>query len=460
MKIVEEINEHIFRDYDIRGIFEKDLTIDLAYTIGLAFGSKLKEEKKTTTVIGYDNRASSPELFKALAHGITETGINVINIGLVTTPMYYYALTLYHTASGIMITGSHNPKEYNGFKISFNGIHNTYGEHIQTFKRIVLGKKYTSGKGLITNLNIEEKYIEYILSSINLGPNKPKIVVDCGNGTASIIIEKILKKLNIDYIPLYCVSDPNYPHHHPDPSVPKNLADLRCAVIEHDADIGFAYDGDADRIGLVDEKGNIINADYFMIIIIRNIINQLNNKSILYDVKCSKALEDEIIKLGGEPICYRTGNSYLRAKIAEDNILFGGELSGHIFFNDKFHGFDDGIYASLRMIEIFSNSNMKVSNMLAGINQYYSTEEIKININDNIKFSKINEVINYCQEKKYHLLTIDGCKVLFNDGFALIRASNTGPNITMRFEATTKERLAEIKEEFENFMFSITKEVV
>jgi phosphomannomutase / phosphoglucomutase len=455
MKIANNISEHIFRGYDIRGIYDTELNEDVAYTIGLGFGTKTKNEGKNITVIGYDNRESSPILFNALVKGITETGVNVINLGLVTTPMYYYALYLFKATSGIMITGSHNPKEYNGLKMTFNGIYNAYGEFIQEFKEFVNKKKFETGNGKIINEDISERYIDYITSSINLGPRKPKIVVDCGNGTPSIIIERILNKLDVDYIPLYCESDPNFPNHHPDPSVELYMADLKQKVTEEAVDVGFAYDGDGDRVGLIDENGKMINIDHFMIIIIRDIINKVEDKRFLYDVKCSKSLEDEILKLEGTPICYRTGNSYMRAKMYKDNLPFGGELSGHVFFNDKFNGYDDGIYASLRMIEILSHTNKTISELLEGINIYYSTNEIKMHMPDNIKFEKIEQVKKYCRDKGYEILDIDGCKVLFDDGFALIRASNTGPNITSRYEAKTKERLKEIQDEFEGILESL-----
>ncbi len=455
MKVVNNINDFIFRGYDIRGIVEKDIDENVSYTIGKAFGSKIKEEDKKNTIIGYDNRESSPIISKALIKGIIDTGINVIDIGLVTTPMYYYALNMLKITSGIMITGSHNPINYNGLKITFNGIHNAYGQTIKDFRDFIKQQQFINGQGEIKKEDIKKQYIDYITSSIQLGNRKLKVVIDCGNATASIIVKDVLNRFNLEYIPLYCNSDPTFPNHHPDPSVEKNMADLKAKVIETNADIGLAFDGDADRIGIIDEQGNMINADHFMIIIIRNIINNLDDKRILYDVKCSKALEDEIKKLGGTPICYRTGNSCLRFKIAKDNIKFGGELAGHIFFNDKFYGYDDGIYAGLRMLEILSKTNKKVSELLIGINQYYSTNELKIKALDNIKFEKIKKVINYCDKKGYKTLTIDGCKAIFDDGFALIRASNTGPNITMRFEAKTKERLKEIQEEFENLLNNI-----
>lgn len=452
MKITNKIDHHIFRGYDIRGIFNKSLTIDTAYTIGLAFGTKLREENKKETIIGYDNRASSPILFNALAKGIIETGIKVINLGLVTTPMYYYGLDLFKATSGIMITGSHNPKEYNGFKITFNGLYNAYGEYIQTFKQLVLSQNFAKGQGIIENYDLKAKYIKHLTKAIKIGPYSRKFVFDCGNGTPAIILDQIMSTLNLDYIPLYCDSNPNYPNHHPDPSVPANLKDLCQKVITTKADAGFAYDGDGDRVGLVDNLGNIIPVDHIMIIIIRDLINKLDDKRFLFDVKCSQALPDEIKKLGGTPICYRTGNSYLRAKVVTDNLKFAGELSGHLFFNDKFNGFDDGIYASLRLIEILTHTPKTIGELLAGINQYYATPEIIVETPDEIKFQKIEAIQKHCEQKNYKVLTIDGCKVLFADGFALIRASNTGPNITMRFEATTKERLTEIKTEFEQLL--------
>jgi phosphomannomutase/phosphoglucomutase len=452
MKITKEINEHIFRGYDIRGVYERDLNEDVAYTIGKAFGTKLINEGKNKTLIGYDNRLSSIPLHDALVKGITETGIDVIDIGLVTTPMYYYGLTLLKTQSGIMITGSHNPKDENGFKMSFNGINNAYGEYIQEFKKEVLNQDFISGNGTIIKENINDKYVEYITSSIKLGGRKLKVVVDCGNGTASVIIKDVLDRINIDYVPLYWESDSTFPNHHPDPSVEHNMEALKNKVIETNADFGIAYDGDADRVGFVDENGNMITTDYFLIIVARDIIKKLEDKRFLFDVKCSKALSDEIKKLGGNPICYRTGNSYLRMKVVEDKLPIAGEYSGHVFFNDKFHGFDDGIYASLRMIEILSNTDKKMSELLDGINTYYSTEEIKVKVADEIKFEIIDKITDFCKSKNYELLLIDGCKALFDDSSALVRASNTGPNITMKFEATTENRLKEIQEEFTNLL--------
>jgi phosphomannomutase/phosphoglucomutase len=444
------MSEHIFRAYDIRGIYGSEIDLDLAYKIGRAFGTKLILEQKYITIVGYDNRSSSVDIYNSLSKGIIDSGVDVINIGLVTTPMYYFALHMFKATSGVMITASHNPKEYNGFKISFNGKYNAYGEQIQEFKEMVKKGEFKNGKGTIITQNIKERYISFTLASIRLGSRKLKVVIDSGNGTSSIVVKDIFDLMDLDYIPLFTESDPNFPNHHPDPSVRENTKDLSETVIREKADVGFAYDGDADRIGVVDEKGELIPIDKYMIIILRNILNKLDDKRILYDVKCSKALEDEIDKLGGIKLCSRTGNSYLRAKIETEKIEFGGELSGHVFFNDRFPGYDDGIYASLRLIEILSNTDKKVSELLDGIELYHSTDEIKMEINENKKQFLIRNLIEYCKEKKYNYLDIDGCKVIFDDGFALVRPSNTGPNITLRFEAKTENRLQEIKKEFEN----------
>ena len=451
------MNETIFRAYDIRGIYEQELTTDLAFKIGQAFGTKLHSLGQKETIVGYDTRTSSLPLYEALSNGIISTGIDVINIGLVTTPMYYYAWTLLKGKSGIMITASHNPKEYNGMKISFNGINNAYGDDIQNFKNIIKENNFKTGHGIISNEDIRDKYIKFILKKIKLGKRKLKVVVDAGNASATIVIKDILDQLNIDYVPLYFENDPSFPNHHPDPSVPANLNDLSKKVLETGADIGFAYDGDADRIGLVDENGKMISIDHFMIIIIRNLLHTFNDKRVLYDVKCSKSLEEEITKLGGIPFLSRTGNSFLRAAIAKEKMSFGGELSGHVFFNDKFPGYDDGIYASLRMMEILSNTDKKVSELLEGISHYETTPEIKVKVTEETKFDIVDKVKDYAKEKQYQLIDIDGAKIIFDDGFVLVRASNTGPDLTLRFEAKNSERLYDLQKEFHDLLYSIIR---
>ena len=453
-----KLNKLMFREYDIRGIYGTDIDEEVSYHIGRAYATRLLSLGKNKMIVGYDNRASSPIIEENLVKGLTEGGVDVVRLGLVTTPMYYYAWDKLNIKCGIMITASHNPKEYNGFKISYNGIHNCFGKDVIDLYYIIINNIYSEGKGTITNVNIKQDYINMINSHIDLGNNKLKVVYDCGNGTTSIVAPEIFKSDSIEYIPLFAESDPNFPNHHPDPSVPENLKKLSEKVIETQADLGIAFDGDGDRVGAVDEKGNIITIDKFMIIIWRDIYNKVNIKKGFYDVKCSKAVEDELNRLGIEPVCTRTGNSYTKKISVEGNYPFGGELSGHLYFRDRFIGTDDGIYAGLRLVEILSKTNKKVSQLLDNIPIYYSTPEGKIKVEDSKKEQIINRVEEYCKNKKYNILTIDGIKVLYEDGFAVVRKSNTGPNITTRYEAKTKERLEEIKEEFDNLVNKLKEE--
>ena len=453
-----KLNKLMFREYDIRGIYGTDIDEEVSYHIGRAYATRLLSLGKNKMIVGYDNRASSTIIEENLVKGLTEGGVDVVRLGLVTTPMYYYAWDKLNIKCGIMITASHNPKEYNGFKMSYNGIHNCFGKDVIDLYYIIINNIYSEGKGTITNVDIKQDYINMINSHINLGNNKLKVVYDCGNGTTSIVAPEIFKSDSIEYIPLFAESDPNFPNHHPDPSVPENLKKLSEKVIETQADLGIAFDGDGDRVGAVDEKGNIITIDKFMIIIWRDIYNKVNIKKGFYDVKCSKAVEDELNRLGIEPVCTRTGNSYTKKISVEGNYPFGGELSGHLYFRDRFIGTDDGIYAGLRLVEILSKTNKKVSQLLDNIPIYYSTPEGKIKVEDSKKEQIINRVEEYCKNKKYNILTIDGIKVLYEDGFAVVRKSNTGPNITTRYEAKTKERLEEIKEEFDNLVNKLKEE--
>lgn len=444
------LKKEIFREYDIRGIYGSELDEDTAYYIGLSYGTKLKEIGKNTTVVGHDNRLSSPILHDYLMKGLVDAGINVYNLGLVTTPMCYFAANYYKTDASMMITASHNPKEYNGFKFSYNGIHNAYGSDVLELYNIIKDKKYTKGKGSIINKDITNPYIDLVLTSINLGKKKLKVVYDCGNGTTSIIASKIFDKLDIESIPLFNLSDGNFPNHHPDPCVSSNLESLKEKVLEVHADIGVGYDGDGDRVGFIDEVGDFIEIDKFLIIMWKYLYDKVSKKECLFDVKCSKALEDELIKLRVKPIECRSGNSYTRYLSSKGDYPLSGELSGHIYFRDKWPGYDDGIYAGLRLIEMLTNIDIPLSKCLNDIKKYYSTEEVKIPIDDIKKFEVINKIKDYCNSKKYNISLIDGVKVKFDDGFALVRASNTSPNITMRFESSTKEKLNNIEEEFTN----------
>ncbi len=450
------VNKFMFREYDIRGVYGVDINEEVSYLIGKAFGTKLASFGLNKTIIGYDNRKSSPIIEKNVIKGITECGIDVVRLGLVTTPMYYYSWDLLNIKCGMMITASHNPKNDNGFKFSYNGIHNAYGEQVRELYDIIVNNNFiTSDKiGNIENVNIKDDYIKMITSGIHMGDNKIKVVYDCGNGTTSIVADDIFNsfKDKIDLVPLFNTSDSNFPNHHPDPAVEENLKKLEAKVLETKATVGIAFDGDGDRVGVVDEKGNMVDIDKYMIIIWKSLINTNVEKKTFFDVKCSLCLKEELEKMNVNAEFYRTGNSYTKAKSVEGNYPFGGELSGHVFFRDRFGGYDDGIYAGLRLIEILTNNGKTVSEMLEGINKYYSTPEIKIHTEDNIKFNIVNKVKEYCKNKNYNILDIDGVKVFFDDGSALVRASNTGPNITARFEAKSESRLEDIKNEFLNLV--------
>ena len=441
--------KNIFREYDIRGIYNVEMDDDVAYHIGRAFGANLRRKDILKTVVAFDNRLSSESLEKNLVNGLVDSGITVMRIGLATTPMCYFAANYLNTNSSMMITASHNPKEYNGFKFSYNGIHNAYGKEVMEIYNIIEKQDYVDGKGEIIDVDIRDAYIDLVVNKLDI-KRKIKVVYDCGNGTASIIAKDIFKRLpEIEAIPLYDESDGNFPNHHPDPCIEDNLTVLKKMVIENHADVGVGYDGDADRVGFVDEKGTFIEVDKFLAIMWNYLFDKVDKKECLFDVKCSKALEDELIKLGVKPVEYRTGNSYTRYESAKGNYPLSGELSGHIYFRDKWPGYDDGIYAGMRLIEMLSNTDKPLSSYLDHLEKYYSTPEIKIATTDEKKFAIIDKMKDYCAQKDYHFITIDGVKVKFDDGFALVRASNTGPNITERFEAKDEHRLEEIKEEFE-----------
>ena len=427
-----EINKNIFRSYDIRGIYEEELTNELAFQVGMAFGSISDK----TVIVGHDARSSSNALNTNLIKGLIETGVNVIDIGLVTTPMLYYARELYNKPYAIMITASHCAKEYNGFKLcDKEGA--MYGEKIKKFLNIVLKGNFKKGIGNVEFKDITFDYKKMILDKIVLGKRKIKAVVDCGNGTTSYYNPDILKDLGVDVIPLYCNSDPTFPNHIPDPAVDKNMEDLRKAVINENADLGIAFDGDGDRIGVVDEKGNLIRTDMFMIIIWKSIYKTCKNKTASFDVKCSKALKEELEKLGLKTKYNKTGHSYLKKAVKDNNYDFAGEFSGHVCFNDDFYGFDDALYAACRLLKILSNSNFSISKYLDDVPKYVSSSESYIKVLESKKDLIVNKVLKYAKEKKYKVTKVDGVRIEYDDGFALVRKSNTSPCITVRFEGKT-----------------------
>ncbi len=444
-----QINPSIFKEYDIRGIYPSEINEQVAFEIGKGYGSYLQEKlNQKKCVVGHDNRLSSLSLTNALIEGILSTGCDVYNYGLITTPMHYY--TRYQNqVFGIMVTASHNPKEDNGFKFSFDKLANARGQMIYDFRDYITKGNFLKGQGTIILKDIKKEYLDYMKRNIQMGEKHLKAVIDLGNGATTCIAKDIHALFpNLDIVYICDENDGTFPYHHPDPAVEENMEMLKQKVIETKADVGIAYDGDGDRIGIVLENGQYISADQFMLLIVKHLLPTLQNKTILYDVKCSKSLEDEIIRLGGTPYCYRTGTSYTEAKTRELNLEFGGEFSGHIFFNDRDYALGSGIYAGLRLLEILSKTNQTLSEMLEYSTKYYSTPEIKIKTTNEKKFEIVSKVLDYVKGKNYQYNDIDGVRVNFQDGWALVRASNTGPNLTIRFEAKTEEYLEQLKKEF------------
>ncbi len=447
MEIKQNLDKTIFREYDIRGEYPTQIDASTAYTIGLTYGTKIRSLGKTCCVVGHDNRLSAEELTNALIEGILETGIDIKYLNLCTTPMYYFACLYLKIDTGIMVTASHNPVKDNGFKIALTNYDNACGPAIKELYEIACKKEFVSGKGTLEEVDLKKEYVKRMIDGIEL-PKKIRVVVDPANASPSIIVHDIFDKLNAEVIYINDVSDGRFPNHHPDPSIEENMSQLKKAVLDNKADLGIGLDGDADRVGIIDEKGNFVAADTLMAIIWNDLMAKVSNKTALYDVKCSKQLPDEIVKLGGIPFIYRTGNSYLKNKIKEMDLAFGGELSGHLFFRDRWDGFDDGIYAGLRLMEILSKGDKHFSELYADFNKYYSTPEIKVAVQEEKKFKIVEEVLEHCQKLGLDVVTVDGVRVEYADGWALVRASNTGPNLTLRFEASSEERLEKIKEEF------------
>lgn len=448
MEITRTINSHIFRGYDIRGIYNEDLFESTSYTIGKAYGTYLQQKfNGKKVIIGEDNRFSSPALSKALIQGILSTGVDVIYLGLVTSPMLYYANEIFNIRAGIMVTASHNPKEYNGFKIAFDERGEICGDEITEFRDFVLNADFIDGNGKIEKFDIKEKYVNMLVSKFDF-KKRLKVVVDAGNGTSSIVVKDVFDKLNLDVTYIYCDSNPDFPNHHPDPAEAENMVDLQKKVLEIGVDIGVAFDGDSDRVGCVDNEGKVISSDYYMAIMSKYILPTVDVKGIMFDVSCSKTLSDEIRINGGEPKVYKTGNSYIKREMLKEGLLFGGEISGHTFFKDKFYGFDDGIYAALRMIEVIDNETRTLSEIEATLKKYYSTPVLKITVSEESKAKIVEKVKEYCINKGYNTSVIDGARPEFDDGFAIIRMSNTSPKLTIRFEAETMQRLEEMKKEF------------
>ena len=451
------MNENIFREYDIRGIADIDLTDDIVYTIGRAFAYYLIENNHKFLSISGDVRNTTERIKKSFINGVIRQGVDVFDMGVLPTPVNYFSL--YNTSkqtvhNSVQVTGSHNPSEYNGLKISFNK-KPFYGKLIQELREIIKEKldchqnylQEPNIKGKIYKWNILDDYYKYICKNFEIESNI-NIVMDCGNAVGGVVAPQIYKSLGINVKELYCEVDPMFPNHHPDPTVDSNLKDIIKLMKTGKYDVGIAFDGDADRIVAIDEKGNIIRPDILLAVLLENIINE--NDTVVYDVKCSKSLEDTIIKLKGKPLMWKTGHSLIKNKMIETKSKIGGEMSGHIFFADKYFGYDDGIYVGLRLVQLLSKSKKKLSEYVDCIPKYISTPELRIDCkSDEEKNIITSNLVDYFSQK-YDCNTIDGVRINYSHGWALIRSSNTQPVIVCRFESNSLKRLEEIKSEIFN----------
>ena len=437
------MNECIFREYDIRGIVEQDFNTDMVVNLGKAFGTYLKNQEQSCMSISGDVRHTTDKLKKDFISGVISTGIDVYDMGVLPTPVNYFSLFNTNIPNSVQVTGSHNPSNYNGFKMSVNRLP-FYGDSIQNLKKIILdGTFIISDKlGQINKVEIIDEYMNYIINDIDI-VRPLKVAMDCGNAVAGIIAPRLFKSFKIDLEEIYCDINPDFPNHHPDPTVDHNLVDLSKCVIENKCDLGIAYDGDADRVVAIDEKGSIVRSDVLISLFVNDII--LENDPVVYDVKCSRSLEDVIKSVKGIPVLSKTGHSHIKNKMYETKSKVGGEMSGHIFFSHRFFGFDDGIYVSLRLIELIAKSDKKLSELVSVIPKYYSTPEIRIDCKDDIVKKDItNRAIDYFVNK-FECDQTDGVKVFFKSGWGLIRSSNTQPVIVCRFEADNKHNLSKIK---------------
>lgn len=446
-----DITSSIFKAYDIRGIVEKELTPEVVKLIGMAIGSESIAQGERGIVVGRDGRLTGPVLSESLISGLIESGCHVVDIGMVPTPLVYFATYTKGASSGVMVTGSHNPPEYNGFKIMIAG-ETLSADKIQNLYSRILNQQFSSGSGSSTSINIDQDYMDTIKSDIDLD-RELNIVVDCGNGVAGNIAPKLFESLGAKVSKLFCLVDGRFPNHHPDPSNPENLEDLIKEVVDTGADLGLAFDGDGDRLGLVDNNGNVVWADRQMILYSRDVLSRIPGAKIIFDVKCSSLLPKDISEHGGEPIMSRTGHSFIKNKLKETDAELGGEMSGHIFFNDRWYGFDDAIYTGARLLEIISKTDKTCAEIFAELPDSVSTPEINIHFDEQGQQHDAMKVLsNSVDFPGSEINTIDGVRVDYENCWGLVRASNTTPCLVLRFEGNDKEALKSIKNQFKDWL--------
>lgn len=438
------MNQNIFREYDIRGIVGRDLTDETVAILGRAIGTFFRKNGAKRIAVGYDARMSGTRFRGLLVKGFRETGCDAVLIGRVPTPVLYHTVYTKDVDGGVMITGSHNPPDHNGFKICL-GKQTLFGSQIQEIKRIALSGDFAAGQGQTEEIEVLSDYERDILSKINLGERQLKAVVDAGNGMGGVTAEPIYERLGIEMVKLFIEPDSDFPNHHPDPTVTENLQDTIRAVKEHKADIGIAFDGDGDRIGVVGENGRVIWGDELMVLLSREILKEQPGATIIAEVKCSQKLFDDIEARGGKPLMWKAGHSLIKAKMKETGAALAGEMSGHIFFADRFYGFDDATYAGARVLEILSKTGKTLSKLLGDLPETFSTPELRVDCADERKFDIVQQIADEFSQTN-EVITTDGARILFENGWGLVRASNTQAILVLRFEADSKENLQKIQQ--------------
>ena len=446
------MNHEMFREYDIRGIAGKDMDAEDVLLIGKGIGTFLRQNGARLLTVGRDCRSSSDLYAEKLIQGLMATGCDVTDIGVCPTPVLYFSIQHLNMEGGVMVTASHNPGEYNGFKMCL-GMSSIHGRQIQEILEIIKAAKFETGAGNLSSEDIITPYTAFVTGNINI--SRPlKVGVDAGNGTAGVVAVPILRTLGCEVHDIYCEMDGSFPNHEADPTVLKNMQDLIELVHKENLDIGIGYDGDGDRIGVVDENGDIIYGDKLLILFAREILTRKPGATFVSEVKCSKTMYDDIENHGGRAIMWKTGHSLIKKKMKEENAELAGEMSGHMFFADRYFGFDDAAYASCRLLEILADSGKKMSELLEDVPRTFTTPEIRVECPDNVKFKVVEKVTDYFR-KGYNVIDIDGVRVLFDDGWGLVRASNTQPALVLRFEAMTEERLNEIRNLVESVLEDI-----
>ena len=444
------LNPEIFREYDIRGIADKELLDPEVELIGRALATHLIRQSGRLLCLGRDCRLSGQRIHDALLKGMLATGAEVLDVGVGPTPLLYYSAVHFKANGAIMITGSHNPSEYNGLK-TVCGSGTLHGDQIQHVLKLIQTKDFESGTGTVKTVDAATPYVEEVAAQFSALPRRVKVVFDAGNGTAGPLIHRILERLNVDPVELFFDMDGRFPNHHPDPTVVSNLKHLQDAVAKNKAELGIAFDGDSDRIGAVDENGNVVYGDMLMLIFGREILTRKPGATFIGEVKCSQIMYDKLAELGGKPIMYKTGHSLIKAKMKQEHAELAGEMSGHMFFADRYHGFDDALYAACRLIEIVAKSGKPLSHQMSGIPKLVSTPELRVDCPDDKKFQVVEKVA-IAVRQRYKVVDVDGVRAIFEHGWGLVRASNTQPVLVMRFEATSDKLLADYRTELEGIV--------